>query len=125
MPTRNLNPSSIIILRASLHEENKPKEIHALYDESSDLLRFFPEVDDYAEHFFRLTKGTTHAGVQIVKERESGGLAQVSYIERIIEDNEIVQYYSKTTFRKTPLGWRITKEERERVALDDNKKDRN
>jgi len=107
-----LTPAEIIKFRAECHINRDGKGVFSLYSEKSDLRKMFDE-KSFAEHFGVLSANSEHAGVKIVNEQIRGSLAEVKYVEYVRQGENLVTYYSKTTFVNENDDWRISKEKRE------------
>lgn len=111
----NLTPAEVIKFRAECYLAGDGAGVFSLYSAKSDLRRIFSE-EEFCSHFGLLTKDSVHAGLQIVSENIKTGLAEVKYIERIVEKGELTTYYSKTVLALEDDRWRILKEDREKSA---------
>lgn len=108
----NLTPTEVILFRAECYRNLDGKGVFSLYSEKSEMCRLFCE-DTFDEHFIKHTKDTAHAGINIVNERLKGSLAEVSYIEYIHAEGNLITYYSKSAMVSENGRWKILKETRE------------
>ncbi len=110
------SPSEIILKRFDAFLQNLPEDIYECYAKDSEFIKFFPEKEQYCLFFEELKKETLPLKITIVKTETKQSLARVSYIETFMTINEgQIDYFSKTTLTKTEHGWKILKEERDRI----------
>lgn len=110
------SPSEIILKRFDAFIQNSPEGIYDCYAENSEFIKFFPEKKDYCSFFEELKKETLPIKITIVKTETKQSLARVSYIETFMTLKEgKIDYFSKTTLTKTENGWKIIKEERDKI----------
>ena len=108
----NLTPSEVLLFRAECYRNLDGKGVFSIYSEKSEMCKLFNE-DTFEEHFIKHTKDTVHAGIKIVNEKSKGSLAEVSYIEYIHAEGNLLTYYSKTAMVSEEGHWKILKEMRE------------
>lgn len=108
-----MTPKQIIEHRARLYAEGNGGGIYDLYSENSELKRFFPDIESFCGRFAEMTAESTHAGLNIVKEKQKGKFAEVSFIEYFSKDGKILSFFSKSRFVFEDGRWRILREERE------------
>lgn len=107
-----LTPSEVIHFRAECYRNMDGLGVYSLYSDRSELARLFTP-DSFAEHFPKQIKNCSHAGITMVSEKTRGAMAEVKYIEHILEGRDILAYYSKTILIAEDGGWKILKEQRE------------
>ena len=113
-------PAEVIQYRAECYASDLPSEIFRLYAENSEFRNVFTDEQFFCSHFAKLKNTQRHAGLKIVKEREKGNLAEVTFIEYFHDGRSVATYYSRAVFTLVNGAWKITKETRE-TAQDKDK----
>lgn len=110
-----VSPTGIILKRSEAYNLSDPKTIYMFYAEKSEFRQWFPELKDYEVQFFELTAiyGAIHT--EIMGEKIKKNLAEVTYRDRVISNEEELLFYCKGYFTKTGDGWKILKEKKEQV----------
>ncbi|WP_022850733.1 hypothetical protein [Limisalsivibrio acetivorans] len=106
-------PSELIEYRAELYKDGDGEGIFGLYSHKSEFRKFFSDSERFSEHFSNLARNTQHAGLKIVKEEIKGKLAEVNFVEYIVEGEGMATYYTKTHLLREEEGWYILRERRE------------
>lgn len=113
-----MKPSEILENRIKFYRESDPASIYSLYAQSSEFRRFFPELKDYVSHFGSMAPGHGPVELEVFRETEKGGEAEVLYLETFDYGGVLKKYYSKTEFVMDEGGWKIKREQREEQKPD-------
>lgn len=98
------------------HFKNKDYEkIYDIYSIDSEFRQFFPSVEVYREHFFKLIEVVSPVNVEIYKVLYNNEWAEILFMENVenLEDDDIITYYAKAFFIKEDNVWKIINEKRE------------
>lgn len=111
-----MNKIEEIITERINHFKNKDYEkIYDIYSDESEFKQFFPAIDVYKEHFFKLIEIFLPVSVEIYKVLYNNDYAEILFVENVesLEDNVIITYYVKAFFLKENGVWKLQKEQRE------------
>jgi precorrin-3B methylase len=108
-----MKPTDTIAKRAELYAAGDFVGVYALYSVKSELRQYFREEADYAAHVRQAqSKRMIFQSLDIVEEKSRGKLAQVTHIERFLDDGTAVEYLTVSTLAYEDDGWRIVSEVR-------------
>lgn len=111
-----MNNIEDIIRERITHFSNKDYEkIYDIYSTDSEFKQFFPEIEVYKEHFFKLIEIFLPVSVEIYKVLYNNEWAEILFVENVrsLEDDVIITYYVKAYFLKENGVWKLQKEYRE------------
>ena len=105
----------IIEQRIEYFNNKDYEKIYDIYSIQSQFRQFFPEKDDYKEHFFKLIEIFLPVSIEIYKVLYNNEVAEILFLEKIknLEEENVVSYYVKANFAREEGLWKIVKEERE------------
>ena len=98
------------------HFKNKDYEkIYDIYSIDSEFRQFFPSVEVYREHFFKLIDIFLPVNVEIYKVLYNNEWAEILFVENVrsLEDDVIITYYVKAFFQQENGQWKLQQEQRE------------
>lgn len=105
----------IIKERINYFNNKEYEKIYDIYSTSSEFKQFFPEIEVYREHFFKLIELFLPVSVEIYKVLYNNEWAEILFVENVrnLEDDVIITYYVKAFFQKENGKWKLQQEQRE------------
>ena len=105
----------IIKERINYFNNKEYEKIYYIYSINSEFKQFFPEIEAYREHFFKLIELFLPVSVEIYKVLYNNEWAEILFVENVrsLEDDVIITYYVKAFFQKENGKWKLQQEQRE------------
>lgn len=105
----------IIKERIKYFNNKEYEKIYDIYSTSSEFKKFFPEIEIYREHFFKLIELFLPVSVEIYKVLYNNDWAEILFVENVrnLEEDIIITYYVKAFFQKENGQWKLQQEQRE------------
>ncbi len=108
-------PEDILKNRINFFQNKECEKIYEIYGMNSDFHNFFENINNYREHFEKLTEKFMPESVEIYKVLYNKESAEILFLEKVrdLENNQVINYYSKGYFILEEGSWKILKEVRE------------
>ena len=105
----------IIKERINYFNNKEYEKIYDIYSINSEFKQFFPEIEVYREHFFKLIELFLPVSVEIYKVLYNNEWAEILFVENVrsLEDDVIITYYVKAFFQQENGQWKLQHEQRE------------
>lgn len=105
----------IIKERINYFNNKEYEKIYDIYSIHSEFKQFFPAIEAYREHFFKLIELFLPVSVEIYKVLYNNEWAEILFVENVrsLEDDVIITYYVKAFFQQENGQWKLQQEQRE------------